>query len=287
MIIDLINNSTFDPKNPFDTTVNIFPKIHGNLSDKLLYDLFFQHWKWVWEGELRTALVYKKILENIKLGKYNRYLDILSAKDLAEFCDYFAIAVQEEFDHNKEIELFLEKIYGSEIVQTLSNNDNIFRIKSEIEEELVDADLVTILLHYFIGECYHWCVFYSFYGQTTEPNKKEILHKFMIEEAGHHNNIYQLLRKIITNIKADHDDTLRSIRKRRYFAYDWVENTYSISAAELLPRDLAGMKLFFDSPWQHDFNHNVLKKIYRVYDLLWPGKTLEEFKDLVNYVTVT
>ena len=283
MIIDLINNSTFDPKNPFDTTANIFPNIRGSQSDKLLYNLFFQHWKWVWEGELRAALVYKKILENIKLGKYNHYLEELDSTDLDAFCKYFAVAVQEEFEHKKEIEFLLEKIYGQDIVQTLANNDNIERIKSEIEEELIDADLVSILLHYFIGECYHWCVFYSFYRQTTQPDKKEILHKFMVEEAGHHNNIYQLLQKIVTKIKADHNEILQSIRKRRYFAYDWIENTYKISATESLPRDQVGIKLFFNSSWQQDFNHDVLRKIYRVYDLLWPGKTLVEFKNLVNY----
>lgn len=281
MIIDLINNSTFDPKNPFDTTVNIFPNMRGSHGDKFLYDLFLQHWKWVWEAELHTALIYQGILDNIKIGKYDHYLNDLSTADLDLFCDYFTLAVQEEFDHKLEMEVFLEKVYPG-IVKTLDTEENTNKTKSEVELELKN-DLISILLRYFFGECYHWCVFYSFYKQTTQQNKKDIIHKFMVEEANHHNNMFKLLQKIANKINIDHDSTVDSIRARRYFAYEWIENNYNISTSESLPRDRVGIKLFFNSPWQQDFNHEVLRKIYRVYDLLWPGKTLEEFKELVNH----
>jgi rubrerythrin len=281
MIIDLINNSTFDPKNPFDINVNIFPNMRGSRGDQVLYDLLLQHWIWVWEAELHTALIYQGVLENVKLGKYNYYLQDLSAEDLQLFCDYFAIAVEEEFEHKIEMEAFLEKVYPG-IIQTLDTDDYLTRITAEVELELRN-DLVAILLKYFFGECYHWCVFYSFYGQTTEQNKKDIIHKFMIEEASHHNNVFKLLQKISNRINVDHDTTIESIRRKRYFAYDWIEEKYNISTTESLLKDQVGIKLFFNTPWQQEFNHEVLRKIYRVYDLLWPGKTLEEFKNLVNY----
>ena len=282
----LINQLDFDPANPFDINQDPFCNFKPHsFKHSFAIDLYRHHWEWVWEGELRTSLVYAEIAKNIRAGLYQTYLDDLSAQDIDIFCNYFEQSVAEEMVHHYDIQSLLEKIYGAESIAALDTKENKDRIKKEIINDVVSADLVSILIEYYVGECYHWCVFYNFYNQTTNAIKKDILHKFMTEEAEHHNNIYQLIKKIVNKINTPAEQIIGMTRLRKYFGFDYVTTRHNVNDVELLPRDQVWLALFCNNTWQRNFNDQVLKKIYRMYDLLHPGITLDQFKDMINHNT--
>lgn len=278
---DLINQLNFDPEDPFELKVNIFPEITKS-DPNFLSKFFYDYLLWTWSGEYNTTLVYPNILDKIKKDQYKHYLSDLSATDLAQVKNYFEQMIQDEIEHTDDFASLILNCYDPNF------NSNLDKHRQEVNFRFNNGDqsgdLLVLLFKYYVGECYLWTTFYTIYKQTTNPAKRAVIKKFLVDEARHNNNIFKFFKKIKHHLPHGFDNNHLSKRysEVRYFGLPFVKKHFDIEDLGTR-KDQAVLKMLYNTPWHQKFNQIFIKKCYQLHSVIDPTITQEDFTRLVNH----
>lgn len=286
MINELINNTNFNPIDPFDIKTEIFSKSLKTLlplvHDKFLTDFYREWLVYIFSGEFDATISYPKILDKMKDGTYAEYLSGLSVEEHTQLCNYFEKIIKEENEHTSYFLSFIKRIYGESLDSISDSVLNATKIYCINKAE--NTNLIHLLIAYYIGECYFWTCFYKIYKETVDSDKRMIFKKVLVEEAQHNNNIYKLVKQIKNKITINSSGISLFVgmcQDKRYFGLDFVKQNFKFTDSNT-KKDHYMLKLVYDCEWQRNFNTIVIKKWYQLFEVLYPSISIEQFTKMIN-----
>lgn len=266
--------------NPFYLTKSIFSKKFEKILGPA-YDQFVEEFycRWLYDmqiGEFETTIVYPMILDNLKTEKYNNILKNISNSDKLLIYQYFIKMIIDENNHTNLVDNLLSDIYNTKI-----SAETTARIVQDAQTLVDSTNLVSLLIKYYVGECYLWTGFYLFYKQTNNAEIKKIFHTLVVDESHHNNNIYKFFKLIRNDIKFNNDEFISKVHNFKHLGFSFVTEKCKLPNTNT-KKDRWWNELIYNHHWHHNFNKIFLKKCFQLYELFNPEVTFEDFFALMN-----
>lgn len=273
--------------NPFSTfrlVSDTFAQKYPTFQQKVHNDLLFSFFVFTYYGEYDAIIMYPIILNKLKKGMFDEYFIGISENEKNAIISDFSSMIEEEHGHFKFIHDVLETYYKNYFPQITS--ESALKEKKEITlQDRSQMSLPTLLLKYYIGECYLWVCFYKFYNSMEDSEEREMMRTLLIEESRHNKTILKFTKKIKNNIDANvelYNDSIYFLRFFRHFEIVQMDNIFKF-VIEICKKNHGNIieqiiNDVYDSDWHKEFKSLMIRKVYKIINLLYPHISIEEFE---------
>jgi len=288
--LDLLDNCDFDHTNPFDLDDPILDTVENlNHYKKIFLTLAYKEWlEYEHSGESRVAVAYQYILDNIRAGKYQKYLVGFTNVQYQSLFEYLEITIEEEIKHSQYWGILGKKIYKDKF-NLIQLDDPSF--VNEVQNFVDNNGLITSLTCYFMGETVTLAACSMLYRYSTNQIKKNFLKVFLTEEVKHIKGFASLMKTLANNASITELEKAKSIypefygQNFNYFGINQVGATaslnFKINKTKFEIQQLL-VQSIINNKWQKQFNKFVLKKNYIFYKNFDNDITEENFYKSIN-----
>lgn len=289
----LLDQCQFDICDPFELDTEIIQKDSlPEIAIKKYKSQAYSNWlNFTYQGESEVAICYNYLLDNIRQGKYNQYLNNYGNDNLDNLYNYFETTVNEETKHSLLWKRLVEKMYPGYQIIDLTDSSYVKNMQQNIDT----LGLMKSLVSFFIGETVTLTTCSFLFQHSQNENKKRFLKIFLSEESKHLNGFNNLMQHIVKNISEAEIEQVRSIYPY-FWGYDFdyfgmTKIDIMFDSFQLMP-EFDGLnhahlrqKIFnnvIENPWQQKFNKFIMHKNFLYYKHLFPNTTEDEFNNLIN-----
>jgi rubrerythrin len=255
---------------------NRFKQVLNSSYNEFVEEFFYDWICFALKGEFETTIAYPKILHNLKSGKYNSIIKNLNPDNKQRLYQYFDNMIVDEQNHTNFIDKLLLDTYNKSVSKKTLN-----LIAHDTKKLIENSNLISLLIRYYVGECYLWTGFYLIYRQTENPEIKKLFHKLVVDESHHNNNIYKFFKLIKNNIDLDSTEFIKNTSNLKYFGISYTVKKLGLSNTNT-KKDKWWNELVYNYEWQHNFNEIFLKKCFQLYEVLYPETTFKDFFESIN-----
>jgi hypothetical protein len=191
--------------------------------------------------------------------------------------------ISDETEHAQLLIDFLKNKFNRDVLP-----HDLVRTEKRTLDSLRDYSLTQLLSKYYIGECCIWTGLYLTYKNCLDNQTTNILHRLVVDESHHYNNIFKMYQKLFksNSIELDNNRYISYVTELRYFGLGSVKGFFKLNN-ETSRHSKSVLNLIYNHDWQSQFNLIFLKKTFKLYSMFNPECDWESYRSIINKDVLT